>query len=864
MSRILAMFKRFIVIVFLLTVFQDFFSQSAICAYSYRKRITVDPTKVSGSSDLTNFPMLINIASDNDLRTTANSGHVRNSNGYDIVFTSADGVTLLSFQLERYVATTGQITVWVKVPALSTFYNTYIYMYYGNSSITTDQSSTATWSGYHGVWHFQNNSFVDWSGNAYSVTNYSTTNQSPAVINDGRASTGTQWMELNSFPDLNTNFSISAWAYTTDNTKDCQRIFCDDEGVVAGSAGYALTIGDAGPGSLVFFSRACNPVSLMSGSVMANNTWYHVTGVADINSAARYIYVNGVLVAATNHIGSWGTDSGHASIGGEIASGETTCRLRGRLDEVKIAKTALSADWVATEYNNQVSPSTFYTVSPEPAVFTGSSSTSWTTAANWSSGAVPSASADVILSASTNQASLNTSVQLAALWVRPSNTITIGSNLNLRILFDITACGVVTGANANSQVEFNSSSAHTQTEYMSGSGTFNLNDLTVNNTFSANPSLVLKKDINVANDLVLTSGIVSTTSTNILALGNNATSTSGSSASYVSGPMSKSGTAAFIFPVGKNNAWRRIAISSPSVTSVFRAEYFRTAYSNTASVTSPLTNISQIEYWQLDRLSGTGSANVGLYWESALSSGINNCPDLTVARWNGSSWTEMAATTNTGSTCSGSGTGIVTTTAAVTAFSPFTFGSKTLSLNPLPVELKDFTALCEGSTVKFKWTTESEKFCDYFAIEFSADGNDWEELIQVKGAGNSSTERNYNWQLESLTDGYYRLTEVDMDKTRNVFKVLYPSCKELARDSYKFSPNPAKEDLTLSFKLQKPCGDATILIIDQLGKIVVKKTLNLLAGQSDVHLSLKLTQGVYVVRVLGDALDLPSKKLIIE
>ncbi len=103
-----------------------------------------------------------------------------------------------------------------------------------------------------------------------------------------------------------------------------------------------------------------------------------------------------------------------------------------------------------------------------------------------------------------------------------------------------------------------------------------------------------------------------------------------------------------------------------------------------------------------------------------------------------------------------------------------------------------------------------------------------------------------------------------MDKTRNVFKVLYPSCKELARDSYKFSPNPAKEDLTLSFKLQKPCGDATILIIDQLGKIVVKKTLNLLAGQSDVHLSLKLTQGVYVVRVLGDALDLPSKKLIIE
>ena len=141
------------------------FSQSAVCSYKYRKRITIDPTKVSGPIDLTNFPLLISISSDNDLRTVGNSGHVESVNGFDIVFTASDGVTLLSFQSEKYTATSGLYTAWVLVPNLSTSINTYIYMYYGNTAIVTDQSSSAVWSNYHGVWHLQNGSFSDNSPN---------------------------------------------------------------------------------------------------------------------------------------------------------------------------------------------------------------------------------------------------------------------------------------------------------------------------------------------------------------------------------------------------------------------------------------------------------------------------------------------------------------------------------------------------------------------------------------------------------------------------------------------------------------------------------------------------------------------------
>src|SRR5690606_28486524 len=117
--------------------------------------------------------------------------------------------------------------------------------------------------------------------------------------------------------------------------------------------------------------------------------------------------------------------------------------------EVRLSNVIRSAGWIATEYNNQNSPSTFYSISSEPVVFAGTSNTNWTTNGNWSSGSSPTASADVILSPSSNQPNLNTDIQLRSLWVRPSTTLTIGSNRTLSILHDITNCGVIVGNNGN-------------------------------------------------------------------------------------------------------------------------------------------------------------------------------------------------------------------------------------------------------------------------------------------------------------------------------------------------------------------------------------------------------------------------------
>jgi len=80
------------------------------CAWSYRKNITIDKSRVSGT--LSDFPVLIKLASDNDLRNGAHG------DGYDILFTASDGTTKLSHEIETYKTSAGALVAWVKVPVI--------------------------------------------------------------------------------------------------------------------------------------------------------------------------------------------------------------------------------------------------------------------------------------------------------------------------------------------------------------------------------------------------------------------------------------------------------------------------------------------------------------------------------------------------------------------------------------------------------------------------------------------------------------------------------------------------------------------------------------------------------------------------
>ena len=118
----------------------------AQCDYEFRKKITIQASQVA--ADETNFPVLINLPSDTELAASARN------DGFDISFTSSNGITQLSHEIEDFNGGTGELQAWVNIPNLSSSVNTDIYMYYGNPTATNQEDPDGVWdANYMGVWH---------------------------------------------------------------------------------------------------------------------------------------------------------------------------------------------------------------------------------------------------------------------------------------------------------------------------------------------------------------------------------------------------------------------------------------------------------------------------------------------------------------------------------------------------------------------------------------------------------------------------------------------------------------------------------------------------------------------------------------
>lgn len=149
------------------------------------------------------------------------------------------------------------------------------------------------------------------------------------------------------------HFTVSAWIYPTNvsDPKGAQIIFEN----FGASVLFNIFIRDTGAVSTVV-TTALNSTT---GQV-ANNNWYYLTATYDGSTAK--IYKNGTEIATGARTRTPAYD-GSTSIG--IRHNGTLFGFQGKLDEVRVASTTLSAGFIATEYNNQNSPSTFYSVSSQ-------------------------------------------------------------------------------------------------------------------------------------------------------------------------------------------------------------------------------------------------------------------------------------------------------------------------------------------------------------------------------------------------------------------------------------------------------------------------------------------------------------------
>lgn len=85
--------------------------------------------------------------------------------------------------------------------------------------------------------------------------------------------------------------------------------------------------------------------------------------------------------------------------------------------------------------------------------------------------------------------------------------------------------------------------------------------------------------------------------------------------------------------------------------------------------------------------------------------------------------------------------------------------------SPLPVELLSFDAKAQSGVAKLDWITASEINNDYFTVERSRNGFEFNDLLTVDGNGTTTSVSNYTAYDEQPNSGvnYYRLRQTDFD-----------------------------------------------------------------------------------------------------
>ncbi|MBN1570660.1 MAG: hypothetical protein JXA73_22645 [Acidobacteria bacterium] len=361
--------------------------------FAYRKAITIDRSKVgvSGTSAtaLSNYPILINIT-DADLKSDTYGGYVKHSNGYDIMFRGLDAGVCgvpgtnscdLSHEFETYNEQTGNLVVWVQIPSLNTISaasNTVIYMYFSNGAIVDPlEDPTGVWEGnFQAVWHMSDNAASTTVAESTPVT----------AIGDGVAAADTDTLttggqvtsalsfngtsdyiyQSNSTAISNPQYhTVSAWMKT--GTASGHKVVGFDSkqtGTTSSNKDRHLYVGSDGYVYAACYSNKTAYVAVSTGTLTDNSWHYLVAHVNDFSNNLN-LYVDGTLNQSVSVGGQCQDYNGYWRMGAYKNSGwpnGSDGYYAGDVDEVRISSTIRDADWIKTDFNNQSSPSTFYSI----------------------------------------------------------------------------------------------------------------------------------------------------------------------------------------------------------------------------------------------------------------------------------------------------------------------------------------------------------------------------------------------------------------------------------------------------------------------------------------------------------------------
>ncbi len=328
-------------------------------------------------------------------------------------------------------------------------------------------------------------------------------------------------------------------------------------------------------------------------------------------------------------------------------------------------------------------------------------------------------------------------------------------------------------ANTTSLVTFTGASGTTQT--IAGTTTSNFYNATMSNTsggVTLGIATTISKTLTLNSGKLYTAGYTLTLGTTSA----NGSVSGGGPTTYVVA-YDNSGTigylkqfvnsnAAYTYPIGDASYYTPLTFTLTSNASLTNAYY--TVYTKPVKV--PGLNSAFTTYltrfWE-GTSSGMTTPVYSLSYTYDDTDIVGTEANLLPIKKSGTTWYKPTGSTFTTGTAQGTGSVAPgSNTLTWTGLSTFSYnGGAGIQAVGLPIQLISFTGEKEGVSNLLKWNTSSEINNDYFTLEKTIDGSNFETIGTLNGAGNSSVQNNYqlydyNFQK---TINYYRLKQTDFD-----------------------------------------------------------------------------------------------------
>ncbi|GGH15913.1 hypothetical protein GCM10007352_24990 [Mucilaginibacter phyllosphaerae] len=516
-----------------------------LTGYAYRLPLTLNTTGLGINANLTRFPVLLKIVDPGLIITTGGcSNRVQFPNGpaYDFAFTDPSApLTELPYQIESYDQTTGTIFVWVQIPTIYRTNNNSLNFFYGNVTAPATHTTAFyqnTWktvnttsSNYKAVWHFgevpstTTATLIDATGSGNDLTASATNiTRSNAQILTGTTLNGGTVSKTTAagLTALNTPITMSTWMYY-----GAYPAYAANAMVLQNGTSYSQIAFRGTANSSISNNSNGGAIVVSSDLTPASGAWHYV--VYSYNGTTNSIYIDGALAKTSTTGTNIGTPNtivfGSYNVGGNE-------NFTGTIDESRVISTALSADWVKAEFNNQSDPGGFtiegtttadpvnVTTIPGGVTYTYNGSTYQSNITGASATPSFNGKENFIISGATT---LTSAMTLYGLTV--NSGISLGVNgQTLNVGCNIVNNGAITYGSTNSAINFNGSlAAQTYTAAATGNTT-SIGSLTINNS-AAGTITLSGGPVDIYNALTLPSGKLVIDPTTIFTLKSTATAT---------------------------------------------------------------------------------------------------------------------------------------------------------------------------------------------------------------------------------------------------------------------------------------------------------------------------------------------------